>query len=402
MKSTRTFQGLEITLQAAGFGRFGGAIFLAVWLNFWAVGEAVVGWILLRGAWSLVTGQPPAEGREPLEAAPSLAVGLFLLVWLAGWTLGGVLAGRELLRVLFGKERLLVRPDFVTVERGYGLFTTRNVMHRDQVRRFYRRASGSTLSADTVRGTVELTRFGSRPEIDEIADALNQEYRLSSVPARDGALPVGWSEDRSRQGEPILIKDPVVRRKQALFAWIAFLPVALVACFLLQASFAKPSFLAIAAIVTVAAGFIGWGAYRLSHCRDEWVIGAGSLRLQRRRGSRTEPLFEAGALLLREERDSDGDLWYRLIAESATRPEGLAPHQLRRYERTLMGVSGDPADGLNLGRWLARQCGLPFRDRTTTEAKTQDADELRRQLADSGRLGAWISRRMSKGGPRSS
>jgi len=390
----RTFQGLEVTLKATGYGRFGGAAFLLVWLAVWVVGEVLVGWILIRGGWSLLTGLPPGEGREMLETAPALGAGVFLLFWLAFWTLGGVLAGRELLRLLAGRDRLVLRPDALMVERGFGLFRARQEISREQVRRFHGRAHGNILFADTIRGGIELTRYGTAAEFDELAAALNADWKLSPDAPPGGVLPVGWNEMLAPEGDAILVKDPVVRRKQAAVAWFVFLLLAPVAAYILQASIAQLSLLALGAIVAVGAGFAGWGAYQLTYCRDEWVLGTGSMRLQRRSRGRAEPRFEAAALRLREEKDSDGDPWFKLVAVSAAASPALSLREARRHERVVMGVAGDPTEVRNLGRWLAQRCGLPLQDGTTAEAKAQETELLRAQLAASGRLGRWVARRL--------
>lgn len=399
MHLTRTFQGLEVTLRASGLGRFGGAAFLLVWLAFWVVGEVLVGGMLIWGSWCLLTGQPPGEGRAPLETAPALGAGVFMLFWLAFWTLGGVLAGREVLRLLAGRDRLVLRPDALLVERGFGVFRSRQEISREQVRRFHRRAHGNILFADTMRGGVELTRFGTAAEFEELAAALNADWKLSPDAPSGGVLPAGWEETLAPEGDAILIKDPVVRRKQAAVAWFVFLLLAAVGAYVLQASVAQLSLLALGAMVAAGAGFAGWGAYQLTYCRDEWVLGAGSLRLQRRKRSRAEPRFEAAALRLREDRDSDGDPWFKLVAVSAAASPALSLHEARRHERVLMGVAGDPTEVRDLGRWLEQRCRLVLVDGTTAEAKAHKVAQLRAQLAASGRLGRWVARRLGGADP---
>ena len=104
MTTDRTPEGIETTLSVTGFGRFLGAAFIGVWLTFWAVGEAFALWLLAKGAWALLTGEPPEPGRSPLSAEEALPIGLFLLIWGSFWTLGGIFAGREFLRLLFGRD----------------------------------------------------------------------------------------------------------------------------------------------------------------------------------------------------------------------------------------------------------------------------------------------------------
>lgn len=394
MHLTRTFQGLEVTLKATGYGRFGGAAFLLVWLAFWVVGEVLVGGLLIWGSWCLLTGQPPGDGRAPLQTAPALGVGVFMLFWLAFWTLGGVLAWRELLRLLAGRDRLVLGPDVLGVERGFGVFRSRREIPRDQVRRFHRRAHGNILFADTIHGGIELTRFGTAAEFEELAAALNAEWKVSPDAPHAGVLPDGWNEAVAPEGDAILIKDPAVRRKQAAVAWFGVLLLAGVGGYILQASIAQPSLLALAAMVAAGAGFAGWGAYQLTYCRDEWVLGPGCLRLQRRLRGRAEVRFEAAALRLREEKDSDGDPWYKLVAVKAATSPAPSLREARQHERVIMGVSGDPFEVRNLGRWVGRRCALPLHDGTTAEAKAEETERLRVELAASGRLGRWVARRL--------
>jgi hypothetical protein len=394
MHLTRTFQGLEVVLKATGYGRFGGAAFLLVWLAFWVVGEVLVGGLLIWGSWCLLTGQPPGEGRAPLETAPALGVGVFMLFWFAFWTLGGVLAGRELLRLLAGRDRLVLRPDALMVERGFGVFRSGQEIPREQVRRFQRRAHGNILFADTIRGGIELTRYGTAAEFEELAAVLNADWKLSPDAPSGGVLPTGWSETPAPEGDAILIKDPAVRRKQAAVAWFVFLVLVGVGGYILHASLTQFSLLALGAMVAAGAGFAGWGAYQLTYCRDEWLLGDGCLRLQRRIRGRAEVRFEAVALRLREEKDSDGDPWYKLVAVSAAASPALSLREARRHERVIMSAAGDPCDVRNLGRWLAERCRLVLEDGTTAEAKAQEMAQLRAQLAASGRFGRWVARRL--------
>src|SRR5215831_16294192 len=107
MAVERTIEGFRLTLKSQGAGRYASAAFLAFWLCGWAVGEAFALWMLIRGAWALLTGAPPDAGRAPLAVGPALIAGLFILMWLTLWTVGGIAAMSELLRLLWGEDRLV-------------------------------------------------------------------------------------------------------------------------------------------------------------------------------------------------------------------------------------------------------------------------------------------------------
>ena len=70
-------------------------IFLPIWLCGWLFGEVTVG----------------RQVIAPTAAPPKL----FLIVWLTGWTLGGGFALLTLLWMLFGKERVILRPDALVI-----------------------------------------------------------------------------------------------------------------------------------------------------------------------------------------------------------------------------------------------------------------------------------------------
>src|SRR5512133_1729810 len=149
MKTNRTPEGLEATLSSSGFGRFITAAFLGLWLLFWTAGEGFALWMLVKGAWALLTGEPPEPGRDPLGAEGALPMGLFLLIWVSFWTLGGILAGREFLRLLFGRDIVRARAEALEIVHSYGLFRSHKDIPREDLRRFYQRPRRGALCVET-------------------------------------------------------------------------------------------------------------------------------------------------------------------------------------------------------------------------------------------------------------
>jgi hypothetical protein len=91
-----TPQGLEIVIPARRSAI--GAAILGVWLCGWAMGEAMA-------IGTLLTGVPDAGAT------------LFLVAWLGAWTLGGGFALCALLWMLKGRERILLTPARLCIER---------------------------------------------------------------------------------------------------------------------------------------------------------------------------------------------------------------------------------------------------------------------------------------------
>lgn len=400
MTPLRTFQGLEATLRVRGGGRFGTVAFLLFWLTFWVLGEVVVTGILVLGGWALVSGEPPQQNWAPLRWGPSLLVGLFLCAWLAFWTFGGIVAGREVLLLLFGRDRLVAGPDALWVERSFGLFRTRRIVPRGRIRRLEVRGGGRKLFADTEDGAVELTRLGEPRELAALAAAFNAELKIDATAARGAGLPRGWVEELSPEGEPILRRDPVKRRRLGTFVGGLAAVLGFVAVLLVHESFLHPSWGVMAALVTAAAGFAGWGARRLRGAHEEWRLGPGRLEHRwRKRGAVTER-FEAVRLVIRLEKDSDGDPWHRLVATDGVMDGRPRPGEARRHERLLLARSGDDDDVRDLARWLEERCRLPLVDETTPAAKAEELERLKAQLAASGRFGRWVARRLgARGAP---
>src|SRR5262245_21226584 len=134
MIGERTIEGWQLRLEPRGGGRYLTGAFLALWLCGWALGEFFALWLLITGAVALLTGRPPEPGREPLQVGPALMVGVFLVVWLTMWTFGGVLAITEMLRVLWGEDRITVSAGRLEVTWVRGPFR--------RTRRFERHAIG--------------------------------------------------------------------------------------------------------------------------------------------------------------------------------------------------------------------------------------------------------------------
>jgi hypothetical protein len=398
MQLQQTFAGLEARLKPSGAARFFTVAFLTVWLSFWAVGESFAAWILFKGARSLLA------GRAFDNPGGALAVGGFLIVWLSLWTLGGVLAGSEWLRQLFGYDRLLVRLDGVELEQGYGLFRRRKFFSRENIRRFYlARAgrSGRALMIETRDGAKQLTRFGTDDDRAALESTLTHTFKLATPAASAGAIPHGWCELTTPEGTAVLTSDPVARRKQARFVWILFLTFAAVAAYLGGVLIKQPGFVPLLVFVSIIAALLGWGAITLTRSRSEWRLEHGRTVLQRRTGQKVTPKFEAVSLQLVENSDSDGDTVFNLVGLApGAAPEASPGSLLAKDRRIIFSRPADPTDARNLGLWFARRCHLPFADRTSVEAKTQDLESLKQQLANSGRFGKVAAALLDRAKPR--
>jgi hypothetical protein len=396
MIGERTNEGLEIRLVTRDPGRFFSAAFLAVWLCGWVFGETFAIWMLVKGAIALLTGMPPDPGRAPLQAAPAVLVGVFLLFWLSIWTLGGIAAIGELLRLLWGEDRILVASGRLTVTWLRGLFRSNRSFERDAIRRIVLSAPRDNLVLDTMTQHVELSRLGTRSERMEAAGALNIELMLAeTTDAPRGALPDRWEEivtpkasahwfrtSRRAGGRLSGERSGDARRRcdvrrRARDPW-PFEPHRSVGGPLRHHGRARR------------------GRRRLARSRAEWRIGNGSLTLRRRDGAGLRDLFEARRLYLSSSTDSDGDVWFRLfgVADPQTPAQRMPvldsmgpPHS-----RAIVRLMNDANTVRDLAAWLAREARLEIEDHTTPEARTLDLARLRQALEQSGRLGQWAAR----------
>src|SRR5262245_11312413 len=392
MMLERTASGLEMELRATGIGRFLLAGFLSFWLTGWAAGEAFALWMLVGGARSLLTtGHSSGGHHQPLSVGMAVAAGVFLLFWLTLWTFGGIAAGRELLRLLFGRDRFRVNYDRLEVEQSFGLFRLVKRFPREQIRRFFRTTPFAALSVESTGGTTTvLTRFGTAVERAELEEALNAEFHVEPQPASIGALPKGWCEALSLENDSVLVKDPAIRSKQARAAWIIFACLSLIPLYLIAANRNRPDLLGGIIFSSGITSAAGWGAIWLSFGRKEWRLQKGRLVLQRRFGQNRTEQFKAVSLELIEDSSGEDGTSYLLMAAAAGAAPRTRSHSAGRHRRVIYSKSDDPTEPRNFGVWLSERCQIPLADQTTAEARAIELEAVKQRLANSGRLGRAV------------
>jgi len=403
MIGERTSEGLEIRLRIRERTRFLGAAFLAVWLCLWAMGECFALWILVRGAIALVTGTPPDPGRAPLHAGPAVLVGAFLVAWLSIWSLGGLAAGSELLRLLWGLDRIIVDGGGLQVRWERAPFHTSRRFERGTIR-------GITLSEPrghivVVSGTerVELSGLGTRAERRDAVAALNAALPLPAAHAPTAVvLPGRWADIITPEGARALVPDLATRRRQARFTTVlAMLGAA--STYVVARDAVRDPHLAVGAIVAASlTALLACSAWWLARGRSEWRLGSGDLVLCRRFGSHVRERFTAHRLVLDSSTDSDGDHWYQLFAVGdlpAAAPASAPPAwRVGRppNSRSVVRLMNQPEVVRDLAAWLSAHADIPLDDRTTADARALALTELRDALVKSGRFGKWVSKHVDR------
>jgi hypothetical protein len=378
------------------------AAFLCVFLCAWAAGEALTLFFIGSGIYSLATGAPMIGGKTA-QLGASLGVGCFLAAWLAGWTFAGIAVIRELLRLVWAEDRLVLDRESLTHSRQLGPFRLTRRLARHEFRRVFVRKtlsrfsvgalddvwrnpqiwnlliqpSGSrpsTLMAQIGADVIALTDLGSQADHRDAADQLRIALRLaeaspSSWPA---ALPGDWQVVTDSSGGAVLVPNLQTRRKQALITSGIAVAVWTVAVLLAWQSLSRPGFWGITAMATAAATASGWAAIWLHRGRKEWRIVAGELVQRRRFGATVTDLLAVRALELTEFSDRVGYQWYQLNGIELSSPASSGDRADRIPER--IGIDRafrDPTEPRCLGKWLAEQAGLPFYDRVLTAADRQ-------------------------------
>jgi hypothetical protein len=384
----------EFLFRPRGFGRFPSAIFLALWLCAWAVGEGFAIFILGHGIWALLTDSPMFASSEALQLAPALAVGAFLLIWLTIWTIGGVMAMQEFWRLLWAKDRLVLDHDTLCRFRRRGPFKSTHSLSRNEIRRVFIRPSNSVLMVQLKETIFELTDLGTAAERSEAAQRLCAAMSLpdvdrSAVPA---ALPEDWQEVAGPHGERLLVPNLETRRKQAIVVAIVTGLVWSMLLLLAREAMSEPFVWIVALLLTILAAWLARQTLWMLRGRKEWRIESGSLLHQRRFAGEVTELFQARALELAVSHDSDGDPWYHLNAIELS-PPTFAPADRTPEKIRIMYSIHDATEARSLGRWLARQAGIPLHDRVPGEAdRRAEITRVMGELARSGKFGRFVVR----------
>jgi hypothetical protein len=409
-----------VSLKAYGPMRFFAAGFLLFWLCGWLAGECFALWFLGNGLVAIISGTPFLSGKSPVQVGPAIAVGAFLLLWLALWTVGGIAAISEFLRLVAGEDRLSAEGGSLTVMHRRGPFVRRREFPRDTLQRLYLTATRCALAVDSSGATIELSRLGSLEERSSAAKTLRSELGLSDVdssPNLGSALPKGWEEIITPEGERAVVPSQATRRVQARVAAVFALLLGALAVTVVQKSFLNPGL--IVAVIQLVLGAVGLGcaAAWLGRGRMEWRIGSGRVTLRRRFGSKVKDVFEAKRFELAIDKDSDGDTRFSLIAVSdpapgapgtAAHPPSTAPATITlstssgtasaslatwtsvlKNRRRITSVGNNPSTPRQLGAYLARAAGIPFEDRTTPEARQAELQLIKEQLEKAGPVGRF-------------
>lgn len=334
--------GEEIVLRPRGCLRFPVAAFLSFWLCGWAAGEAIA-IVVLLGPWAepLVEAArelfPGLVGRVPLAPArmplPLLA---FLALWLAFWTWGGISAAWELLRVLAGSDRYVLRAGRVSFRRCAGPFGRTRELRAGAVDAIVHRPRKSLLLA-VVAGKERTLSTGVPPDVGPwLAERLREALGLSgSAPGPSAAAgpdsaaappcPPDWRATERPDGGVVLDAPPARSRRAAGCALAVALPVTAGAGALLAAvvSGKGPSGLAaFAVVVAVAIDLLClWAAV----ARDAWLLAKGRVERVRSFGPWTwRRVVRNGTLVASLSTDGDGDDWFAVEARGEGGPLRLA------------------------------------------------------------------------------
>lgn len=384
----RTFEGWEARIQSRGVSRYFGAAFLGFWLCGWAAGEVFALAGLIGLAWQTATGQPLHASMPTFEnSTMALPIAGFLLLWLTLWTFGGVAAWWAFLRMLLAEDRVIVRADILTVIRRAGPVHRTRKLARNSIRRFYRLPGTGwqrKLMAEATTGAVQITELATADELNQLETELIRELGLKPVTAT--ALPPGWEQIPVPEGGTALVESPTKRRRNAIAVGVL---AALL--FLLALWSTGAGHLPAAAVLGGLAALAGWAAWRLYFGRYEWRWAGGRFRLDWRSGGTVRTVFEGVSLELSVSSDSDSDDWYELGVFETPPPEAGFPTKGRKH-KYIARTMRDPLVPRALGEWLARESGQPLLDRTTSAALSEKTEELRKQLAASGKLGSWVAK----------
>ena len=353
-----TPEGLVVRVRPEGIGRFGGALFLCVWLCFWLLGEVTVLGVLASGVKVLLTGHEFSGQPRSIAAGPTLGVGAFLLVWVTFWTFGGVMAIAELLRIVSSEETLVVGPASLAIRRRRGPFTTSHSIPRADVRNVRVSPRHRMLVLETHRRSLDLLRVPTPADEQQLLPAIRKELGIGTAPDGAAVLPDGWEETQTPEGDRVLVRDTRIRRKQALVLAAVAASFWAIALALAWTAMSRKPTLTPAIVLTILAALVGLWAYWLEAGRQEIKLGGERALVRRRWRGKVRELLVADRLELAVTTDSDGDVWYKL---EAVNTGAFDPHPRKFKERrTLSSAMNDSFEPTALGRWLAARTGMPY------------------------------------------
>lgn len=401
MEITDTFEGTQISIKAQGGARFLGAGFLGIWLCGWLIGEVVALSFLFVIGWYLLTGEHLME-KVQLPQGPALyAIGGFLLLWGTLWTLGGIAALREFARLLWGREKVLLTPDRVRVVHRAFPYSTQNEASVGDMQGFSqggRKRKG--LYLELRKGSLHLTRLGTEQEKLELERLIRSRYtsifgtpstprhRNDNQDKPEGRLLRDWILEPLPEGSKAVMLDPAVRRKQQIALWIAAGLFDSLASLLVYKCIANLALAPIACMVSAAGVACTVGAVRMGTGRPEWLLGRGTLTLQRRSASGVRRLFEAVRVELditHGERSSSAQL-YAVCAEARALPPYQAAHR-----KTIVSKATGIKELRAFGHYLAKQTGMEFIDRSRPENRAQELQALKERLEQGGTFSRWVA-----------
>jgi hypothetical protein len=413
---------LKIRLRNRDGGRLFSVVYLSVALCFWTFGGVFGLTKLVRGARALLVAVQ--EAPAPPQGG-ALAMGIFLLVFLTIMTIASLSVLRELLSCFVSEDRLELASGDLLLLRRMGPFQRQRRLPLSAIRGLRvaeHSGVGGALVADLDDRTLTLSDLGTEEERREAARQLQEALGPTAAAGQslEPRLPQEWAcLSPSSLGPPLLVPEPGLRRRQALVMAAVTLVLLLVFAQLLQAALTRPSFWPLTLMVAVPTAAAVWGTLWLALGRMEWRLESRRMVLQRRFAGEVREQFEARALELTRSIDSDGaysngDHTHHLWATDLRPAGGLAggtagaksggrgsgggggkiPASL-----CLLTSTHDPAEPLQLGRWLAHRCAIPFHDEIPSleqheSLRLEELQKRQRQLGDSGPPGRWVVRRL--------
>ncbi len=199
-----------LVLRPRGVVRFFIAGFLLLWLCGWAAGEGFALWFVGAAIKGLLrSGDATRALPNPggFSAAGLLAILAFISLWLALWTFGGIAALIELLRLLWGNDRLQFAPDRWSWTRGIGPFGVERSVDPRTLTGVPLRRKGGTLCFE--RGAKRWTVTNGGTDADRAWIVEHFWLPIKPAPAAVDELPEGWTTIPDSAGYDRLVSPTV-------------------------------------------------------------------------------------------------------------------------------------------------------------------------------------------------